>query len=81
MLAPDVLAATYETLVAPWQGDDATPCAAIAQAIVDSPGLASDDLAADDPAGLEALRARIWPLAPGPRGRLWAAGPVASERA
>jgi hypothetical protein len=43
-------------------------------------GLAEDDLAADEPARWDALVSRAWPLAPGARSRLWAGGPVPSNR-
>ena len=35
---------------------------------------------ADEPARWEALVGRVWPPEPGPRSRLWAGGPVPSNR-
>jgi len=77
-IAPDVTTLLYQSLVAPW-GEDADPVALVAE-LAASPGLDDDDRAADDPTGFAALISRVWPPEPGPRSRLWAAGPVSSSR-
>jgi hypothetical protein len=94
-VAPDVTTLLYETLVAPW-GEavvvdpdaretrrapaDARPAEAIAEELAAAPGLDADELASDDSGQLSALVACAWPPAPGPRSRLWAGGPVVSNR-
>jgi hypothetical protein len=94
-IAPDVTTLLYQTLVAPWAAHaildpetralsqatpDARPAPAIAAELAASPGLDDAELAADEPDRWAALVARVWPLAPGPRSRLWAGGPVPSSR-
>ncbi len=94
-IAPDVTTLLYQTLVAPWDAHaildpetralseaaaDARPAPAIAAELAASPGLDDAELAADEPDRWAALIARGWPLAPGPRSRLWAGGPVPSSR-
>jgi hypothetical protein len=77
-IAPDATTLLYQTLVPPWPADaDVNATAdALAQA---APG--SDELEADDPASWDVLVARAWPLeAPATRSRLWAGGPVPSNR-
>jgi hypothetical protein len=77
-IAPDVTTLLYQTLVPPWRDDG--PAAAHVASIVASAGLSADDLAADEPARWQALVARAWPPSPGQRARLWAGGPVDSNR-
>jgi hypothetical protein len=94
-VAPDVTTLLYQTLVAPWgqiseldpetrevrsSSPDLRTPAAIAAEIVASPGLEAAELEADQPARWSALVAVAWPPAPGPRSRLWAGGPVPSNR-
>jgi len=94
-VAPDVTTLLYQTLVAPWAAHtivdpetrvlseaapDGRPAPAIAAELAASPGLDEAELAADEPDRWTALIARVWPLAPGPRSRLWAGGPVPSSR-
>ena len=50
------------------------------QTIAASPGLQAIELTADQPERWQALVARAWPPEPGIRTRLWAGGPVASNR-
>jgi hypothetical protein len=78
-IAPDVTTLLYQSLVAPWARSDAD-VRVIASEIVRDPGLDADELAADEPARWEALVTMSWPPAPGPRSRLWAGGPVLSNR-
>jgi hypothetical protein len=77
-VAADVTTLLYQHLVPPW--DDARPVEAIAEDIAASPGVSSDDLAADEPARWSALVAHAWPPVPGQRSRAWAGGPVRSNR-
>jgi hypothetical protein len=94
-LAPDVTTLLYQTLVAPWNahtivdpdtgalsqgGPDERASTDIAGELAASPGLDEPELAADEPARWAALVARVWPLSPGPRSRLWGGGPVPSSR-
>ncbi|HTR49286.1 MAG TPA: hypothetical protein VMJ10_01185 [Kofleriaceae bacterium] len=69
-IAPDVTTLLYQTLDPPESFDELATHAS----------LADDELAADEPARFDALVARAWPLAPGTRTRLYAGGPVASNR-
>lgn len=94
-IAPDVTMCLAQTLNAPWEAAhtystdperaiqraaDNRPAEVIAAEIVAS-GLV-DDCEAEpvDLEGWQALVARVWPLGPGPRTRLWAGGPVPSNR-
>jgi hypothetical protein len=94
-LAPDVTTLLYQTLVPPWGAHaiiesasstvgesppDDRPASVIAEELAAAPGLDAPELAADEPGRWAALVARAWPLAPGPRSRLWAGGPVPSSR-
>jgi hypothetical protein len=94
-VAPDATTLLYQSLVAPWgirttvdratgeiaeDPPDERAVSVIAAELAASPGLPDSELAADEPARWEALIARVWPLAPGPRSRLWAGGPVPSTR-
>ena len=69
-IAPDVTTLLYQTIDPPDSFE----------ALATSERLAEDELAADEPARFDALVARAWPLAPGARMRLYAGGPVASNR-
>ncbi|MGE5184210.1 MAG: hypothetical protein ACM31C_19205, partial [Acidobacteriota bacterium] len=77
-LAPDVTTLLYQSLVPPWRDDSDDDEAA--RAIARSAGLAGDELATDQPERWAALVARAWPPVPGLRARLWAGGPVDSNR-
>ena len=94
-IAPDVTTLLYQSLVAPWgqslivdpdtrevtqSVEDTREVDAIAADIVASKGLDAAELVADELARWEALVARTWPPEPGPRSRLWAGGPVPSNR-
>jgi hypothetical protein len=94
-IAPDVTTLLYQSLVAPWGQSllvdpdtrevtqspaDARDIEAIAADIVASVGLAGAELVSDELARWETLVARVWPPLPGPRSRLWAGGPVPSNR-
>lgn len=94
-IAPDVTTLLYQSLVAPWGQSlvvdpdtrevnespaDERDIEVIAADIVASKGLDGSELAADEPGRWEALVAQVWPMPPGPRSRLWAGGPVASNR-
>jgi hypothetical protein len=94
-IAPDVTTLLYQSLVAPWaeamvldpvtreagrSPADTRPAEVIAAELAASPGLDAEGVAADEPDRLEALARRVWPLAPGTRARLWAGGPVPSNR-
>jgi hypothetical protein len=94
-IAPDVTTLLYQSIVAPWgetmvvdpetrqvqaSEPDARPAEQIAEEILASPGLDAEDQAAEQLERFEALVARTWPLAPGNRARLWAGGPVPSNR-
>jgi hypothetical protein len=52
----------------------------IAAEIIASTGVGADELEAEEPTRWDALVERAWPLPPGPRSRLWAGGPVPSNR-
>jgi hypothetical protein len=94
-VAPDVTTVLYETLVPAWGetlvaatgGSDLTRSppdprepAAIAADIAGHAGLDAEEAASDDPARWEALVAATWPPEPGTRSRMWAGGPVPSNR-
>jgi hypothetical protein len=94
-ISPDVTTLLYQTLVAPWgqiseldpetrevrsSSPDLRTPQAIADEIVASPGLEPNELEADQPARWTALVGVAWPPAPGPRSRMWAGGPVPSNR-
>ena len=76
-IAADVTMLLYQSLVPPWSADDGVDHA---KAIAASPGLQAIELTADQPERWQALVARAWPPEPGIRTRLWAGGPVASNR-
>jgi hypothetical protein len=94
-IAPDVTTVLYETLVPAWgellvtdpatqqitrQPADEREVEVIATEIVASAGLEAAELAADDLARWDALVDATWPPEPGVRSRLWAGGPVPSNR-
>jgi hypothetical protein len=94
-VAPDVTTLLYQTLVAPWgqiseldpetrevrsSSPDLRTPQAIADEIVASSGLDAAELEADEPARWAALVSVAWPPSPGERSRLWAGGPVSSNR-
>jgi len=77
-VAPDLTTLLYQSLVPPWPAE-ADDDALIAE-LATSPGLPEDERTADEPARWGALLARAWPPVPGTRSRLWAGGPVPSNR-
>ncbi len=84
-IAPDVTTLLYQSVVAPWEATEqatADPRSVedIARDVIASAGLLADDVSADDRSPLDPLSACAWPLLPGPRSRLWAGGPVPSNR-
>lgn len=80
-IAPDVTTLLYQSLVSPWaEPDDERSIETIAKVIAESPGLDADEMIADEAARWDALVAATWPPRPGPRSRLWAGGPVSSNR-
>jgi hypothetical protein len=94
-IAPDITMLLCQSLVAPWgeimkldpdtrevtrTPGDARSVDEIAAEIVASTGVGADELEAEEPARWDALVEKAWPLIPGPRSRLWAGGPVASNR-
>jgi hypothetical protein len=94
-VAPDVTTLLYQTLVAPWgqvteldpetrevraSSPDLRTPEAIATEIANSAGLDPTELEADQPDRWAALKGAASPPAPGPRSRLWAGGPVPSNR-
>jgi hypothetical protein len=94
-VAPDVTMLLYQSIVAPWgetmvvnpetnevqaAPPDERPADEIADEILKSPGLEAAELEAEQLDRFEALIARAWPLEPGTRSRLWAGGPVPSNR-
>jgi hypothetical protein len=95
-VAPDVATLVYESLVPPWgekllkragddevtrQAADARDPGVIAQEVLGKGGLDAEEAARDDLGGWNALVAATWPPGPeGRRSRLWAGGPVPSNR-
>jgi hypothetical protein len=77
-IAPDVTTLLYQMLVPPW--DTERDVAAIVDEIAASPGLDREDTECDQPARWSALLEKAWPPLPGQRARLWAGGPVPSNR-
>jgi hypothetical protein len=76
-VAPDVTTLLYQVLEPAWEGDG-DPVALAAQLAARTADL---DLADDAPEAWTALAARTWPpTAPATRSRLWAGGPVPSNR-
>jgi hypothetical protein len=94
-IAPDVTTLLYQTIVAPWgeavvvdpvtnevraTPPDIRPASEVAADILASGGLEGDDLAAEQLDRFAALVVQTWPLIAGNRSRLWAGGPVPSNR-
>nr|HEX4316601.1 hypothetical protein [Kofleriaceae bacterium] len=82
-VAPDVTTLLYQSLVAPWSKLAEAGELVVEDVVADlvaATGLEEVDLAADEPARWRELVARAWPPAPGTRSRLWAGGPVPSNR-
>jgi len=77
-LAPELVTLLYQSLVPPWTDDRSDD--ELIDALVTGPHFDADELATDDPARFAALVERTWPPQPGPRSRLWAGGPVPSNR-
>ncbi len=77
-VAADVTTLLYQSLQPAW--DDARPVEELAAELAAHEALAGDDLAADEPARWAALVERAWPPGPGLRSRMWAGGPVPSNR-
>jgi hypothetical protein len=77
-IAPDATTLLYQILAAPWDGERAAET--IVTEITQSFGLDADESSADDVARWLALIEKAWPPLPGPRARLWAGGPVPSNR-
>jgi hypothetical protein len=77
-LAPDVTTVLYQMLVPPW--DTERPVDDVASDIAASAGLDAEDSSCDEPSRWSALVEKAWPPLPGPRARLWAGGPVPSNR-
>jgi hypothetical protein len=77
-IAPDVTMLLYQILAAPWDAERAVDD--VVAEIAASPGLDADEAAVDDLARWSTLLEKAWPPLPGPRARLWAGGPVPSNR-
>jgi hypothetical protein len=77
-LAPDVTTLLYQILVPPW--DTERDVDDVVSDIAKSAGLDTEDAACDEPVRWAALVEKAWPPLPGPRARLWAGGPVPSNR-
>ena len=77
-IAPDVTTLLYQILAAPW--DTERPVDEVVSEIVASLGMDADDTAADEVTRWAALVEKAWPPLPGQRARLWAGGPVPSNR-
>ena len=94
-ISPDVTTLLYQSLVAPWAEAslvdpdsrevrrtpaDARSAEDLGAEIAASSGLPADELVAEDATRWAELVARVWPQEPGTRSRLWAGGPVPSNR-
>ena len=77
-IAPDVTTLLYQILAAPWDAERAVDD--IVADIVASPGMDAEETATDDVTRWAALVEKAWPPLLGPRARLWAGGPVPSNR-
>jgi hypothetical protein len=77
-IAPELVTLLYQSIVPPWTDDRSDD--ELVDELVSGPRFDADELAADDPARFASLVERVWPAGPGPRSRLWAGGPVASNR-
>ena len=78
-IAPDVTTLLYQSLVPAW-GADERSIEDVAASVVASPSVDAAELVADQAARWDALVGATWPPSPGPRSRLWAGGPVSSNR-
>jgi hypothetical protein len=76
-VAPDITTLLYQALVPPWAD---RPDRELVDALVLGPRLPDDELITDEPHRWDALIARAWPPEPGARSRMWAGGPVPSNR-
>lgn len=93
-VAPDVTTLLYETIIPPWgetliadpsggvtrEPADGRAAEVIAAEIAASAGLEAEETASDTLAQWDALVGATWPPAQGRRARLWAGGPVSSNR-
>ncbi|HEY5951505.1 MAG TPA: hypothetical protein VIV40_38690, partial [Kofleriaceae bacterium] len=77
-IAPDVTTLLYQILAAPWDSERSVED--VVAEIASSPGLDAEGASADDVARWTALVEKAWPPLPGQRARLWAGGPVPSNR-
>lgn len=77
-IAPEVTTLLYQMLVPPW--DTERSADRVVDDIAASPGLAAEDTECDELVRWSALVEKAWPPLPGPRARLWAGGPVPSNR-
>ncbi|HEY5925688.1 MAG TPA: hypothetical protein VIV11_28575, partial [Kofleriaceae bacterium] len=77
-IAPDVTTLLYQILAAPWDAERAL--GDVVYEITTSPGLDAEESSVDDVARWAALVEKAWPPLPGQRARLWAGGPVPSNR-
>ncbi len=77
-IAPDVTTLLYQILAAPWDTERSVDD--IVAEITASPGMDADEASADDVSRWAALVEKAWPPLLGPRARLWAGGPVPSNR-
>jgi hypothetical protein len=77
-IAPDVTTLLYQILAAPWDTERSVD--EIVAEIAASPGMDADEASADDVSRWAALVEKAWPPLLGPRARLWAGGPVPSNR-
>jgi hypothetical protein len=77
-IAPDVTTLLYQILAAPWDSERAVDD--VVADIVASPGMDPEETASDEVTRWAALLEKAWPPLLGPRARLWAGGPVPSNR-
>lgn len=77
-IAPDVTTLLYQMLVPPWDSERSIDD--IATEITAEAGLDADESACDELPRWQALVEKAWPPLPGQRARLWAGGPVPSNR-
>ncbi len=77
-IAPDVTTLLYQMLVPPWDSERSIDD--IATEITADTGLDADECACDELPRWQALVEKAWPPLPGQRARLWAGGPVPSNR-
>ncbi|HEX5059796.1 MAG TPA: hypothetical protein VFV99_10580 [Kofleriaceae bacterium] len=77
-IAPDVTTVLYQIIAAPWDGERTVED--VVAEIASSPGLDTEETSADDVTRWATLCEKAWPPLPGQRARLWAGGPVPSNR-